>query len=103
MINSEIPSIVKHLSEAVVKSSKIDPQLFEKYNVKRGLRNADHTGVLVGLTNVADVVGYKKKGDILVPIDGKLIFRGIDVEELVKAAITQKRHGFDEIIYLLLL
>ena len=70
--------------------------------MKRGLRNADHTGVLVGLTNVADVVGYQKEGSILVPIEGKLIYRGIDVDSLVQGAIDQRRHGFDEVVYLLL-
>ena len=70
--------------------------------MKRGLRNADHSGVLVGLTNVGDVVGYKKEGDALAPIDGKLIYRGIDVEALVQGALSQKRHGFDEVVYLLL-
>jgi citrate synthase len=102
MNKSNAPSIVKHLAESVVKSSKIEPALFEKYSVKRGLRNADHSGVLVGLTNVGDVVGYKKEGDAIAPIDGKLIYRGIDVEALVQGAIDQKRHGFDEVVYLLL-
>ena len=102
MTKSDNPSIVKHLSESVLRASVIEPQLFEKYSVKRGLRNADHTGVLVGLTNVADVVGYQKEGEVLVPIDGKLIYRGIDVQALVQGAIDQKRHGFDEVIYLLL-
>jgi citrate synthase len=102
MSQSNTPSIVKHLSEAVVKASKIDVGLFEKYSVKRGLRNADHSGVLVGLTNVGDVVGYKKEGDAITPIDGILIYRGIDVEALVQGATDQKRHGFDEVVYLLL-
>jgi citrate synthase len=101
-MSQSTPSIVKHLSEAVVKASKIDAGLFEKYSVKRGLRNADHSGVLVGLTNVGDVVGYKKVGDAIAPIDGILIYRGIDVEALVQGAIDQKRHGFDEVVYLLL-
>jgi citrate synthase len=101
-MSQSTPSIVKHLSEAVVKASKIDAGLFEKYSVKRGLRNADHSGVLVGLTNVGDVVGYKKEGDAIAPIDGILIYRGIDVEALVQGAIDQKRHGFDEVVYLLL-
>jgi citrate synthase len=94
--------LIKKLSEDVKKSSYIQPELFEKYNVKRGLRNADHTGVLVGLTNVGDVVGYQKDGDKMIPIDGKLFYRGIDVEDLVMGAINQKRHGFDEVVYLLL-
>ncbi|SHF20164.1 citrate synthase [Mariniphaga anaerophila] len=102
MSKSGIPSVVKNLSESVEKASKIDPTLFEKFNVKRGLRNADHSGVLVGLTNIGDVVGYKKEGDVLVPTEGKLFYRGIDVEELVNGATEQKRHGFDEVTYLLL-
>lgn len=102
MNQANTPSIVKHLTESVVKASKIDAGLYEKFSVKRGLRNADHSGVLVGLTNVGDVVGYKKEGDVIAPIDGKLIYRGIDVEALVQGAIDQKRHGFDEVVYLLL-
>ena len=94
--------LVKRLSEDVKKASYIAPELFEKHSVKRGLRNADHSGVLVGLTNVGDVVGYQKEGDKIVPVDGKLIYRGIDVEDLVNGAIVQGRHGFDEVVYLLL-
>ena len=94
--------VIWKLSEEVQKSSKLDPQLFEKFNVKRGLRNADHTGVLVGLTNVGDVVGYKKEEDKLVPVDGKLIYRGIDVEDIAVGAEKEGRHGFDEVVYLLL-
>jgi citrate synthase len=86
----------------VKKASEIEPSLFEKFNVKRGLRNADHSGVLVGLTNIGDVVGYKREGDTLIPTEGKLIYRGIDVEALVNGATEQKRHGFDEVVYLLL-
>jgi citrate synthase len=95
-------NLIERLSEQVKKASYIEPALFEKFNVKRGLRNADHTGVLVGLTNIGDVVGYNKEGDKLVPVDGRLIYRGIDVEDLVSGAISQKRHGFDETVYLLL-
>ncbi len=102
MSHSNTSSIVNHLADTVVKASKIEPDLFDKYSVKRGLRNADHSGVLVGLTNVGDVVGYRKEGDAITPIDGKLIYRGIDVEALVKGAIDQKYHGFDEVVYLLL-
>jgi len=94
--------LISTLSEHVKKAAYIEPGLFEKFNVKRGLRNADHTGVLVGLTNIGDVVGYVKEDDKLVPVDGRLIYRGIDVEDLVKGAVSQKRHGFDEVIYLLL-
>jgi citrate synthase len=95
-------NLITNLSDYVKKASYIEPGLFEKYSVKRGLRNADHTGVLVGLTNIGDVVGYVKENDKLVPVDGRLIYRGIDVEDIVKGALSQKRHGFDEVVYLLL-
>ena len=94
--------LISFLSANVKEASRFDPGIFEKYNVKRGLRNVDHTGVLVGLTNIGDVVGYKKRGNKLVPVDGKLIYRGFDVEDLIKGAISQKRHGFEEVVYLLI-
>jgi len=72
------------------------------YNVKRGLRNQDGSGVLVGLTNVGDVVGYDKKGSTIIPSEGRLFYRGISVEELVHGFQKDKRHGFDETVYLLL-
>jgi len=94
-------NIVLRMSENVKKASFISPELFEKYGVKRGLRNSDHTGVLVGLTNIGHVVGYNNEGGQLVPVDGKLVYRGINVEDLVMDAKLQKRHSFDEVVYLL--
>jgi citrate synthase len=99
----EPDNLIGKLSDPIEKNSKIDTSLFEKYNVKRGLRNADHTGVLVGLTRIGDVVGYRKDEDgNLQAIDGKLLYRGIDVDDLVKGFQLEKRHGFDETVYLLL-
>jgi citrate synthase len=83
-------------------SCTIDEQLFRQFDVKRGLRNADHTGVLVGLTRVGSVVGYDKINGELVAIDGKLIYRGIDINDLVHGTQTEKRPGFDETVFLLL-
>ena len=83
-------------------SCKIDNNLFEKYDVKRGLRNKDGTGVLVGLTNVGDVVGYSKEDGKVIAIPGKLFYRGIDIEDLTVGFQKENRHGFDETIYLLL-
>jgi len=94
--------LIRNLSADVAKSCKIDLELFNKYNVKRGLRNADHTGVLVGLTNIGDVVGYTRENDVLTPVPGKLLYRGIDVEDIVKGATAENRHGFEEVAYLLL-
>ncbi len=94
--------IVKRMSEFAKEACYIEPSLFEKYSVKRGLRNADHTGVLVGLTNIGDVVGYTKEADKMIPVDGQLIYRGINIVDLVKGSQSQGRHGFDEVVYLLL-
>ncbi|WP_392559561.1 citrate/2-methylcitrate synthase [Orbus mooreae] len=95
--------MIYKLSETVKLTSKIDTELFEKFNVKRGLRNSDHTGVLVGLTNIGDVVGYERLDNgSLKPIPGKLLYRGIDIDDLVHSAQKEKRTGFEEVIYLLL-
>ena len=82
MNNEEITKI---LSDSVTFTSNIDKELFTKMGVKRGLRNEDHSGVLAGLTRVGDVVGYERQPDgTLKPVPGKLYYRGMDVEELVK-------------------
>jgi citrate synthase len=80
----------------------IDVDLYNKYNVKRGLRNADGTGVLVGLTRIGDVHGYIIDEGEKVPIEGKLFYRGIDVEQIVAAAARENRFCFEETIYLLM-
>jgi citrate synthase len=90
------------LEESVRKSCQIDNELFEKFEVKRGLRNSDGTGVLVGLTNIGDVVGYKKEDGKVIAIPGKLLYRGIDIEDITHGFQKEKRHGFDETVYLLL-
>jgi citrate synthase len=83
-------------------SCKIDSTLFEKFDVKRGLRNSDGTGVLVGLTNIGDVVGYKKEGGKVIAVPGRLLYRGIDIEDITSGFQKEHRHGFDETVYLLL-
>jgi citrate synthase len=80
----------------------IDTKLYEKFNVKRGLRNTDGTGVLVGLTRIGDVHGYIIDEGEKVPVDGKLYYRGYDVEDLVAAAEKEKRFAFEEAVYLLM-
>jgi citrate synthase len=80
----------------------IDSDLYGKFNVKRGLRNADGTGVLVGLTRIGDVHGYILDEGEKIPVDGKLYYRGIDVEDIVRAASEEGRFGFEETVYLLM-
>jgi citrate synthase len=90
------------LEESVKGACQINPELFEKFDVKRGLRNSDGSGVLVGLTNVGEVVGYKKENDKVVAVPGRLLYRGIDIEDIVAGFQNDKRHGFDETVFLLL-
>jgi len=91
------------LSETIKTTSRIEKELFTQYNVKRGLRNEDHTGVLVGLTKVGDVVGYEKLPEGgLNAVPGKLYYRGIDVEDLVHGLAAENRLGFEETAFLLL-
>lgn len=95
--------ITKTLSDSVAFTSNIDKELFTKMGVKRGLRNEDHSGVLAGLTRVGDVVGYERQADgTLKPVPGKLFYRGMDVEELVKGLQGENRLGFEETAFLLL-
>jgi citrate synthase len=98
----EINKLISHLEPSVRESFLIDSELFDKYDVKRGLRNADGSGVLVGLTNVGQVVGYKKEGGKVVAIPGRLLYRGIDIEKIVEGFQHDNRHGFDETVFLLL-
>jgi citrate synthase len=90
------------LESSVKESCQIDNALFEKFDVKRGLRNNDRTGVLVGLTNIGDVVGYEKVDGKVVAVPGRLVYRGIDIEDITHGFQKEKRHGFDETVFLLL-
>jgi citrate synthase len=94
--------MIYKLSESIKTTCRIDNELFKQYNVKRGLRNEDHSGVLVGLTKIGDVVGYERTDDGLKVIPGKLVYRGINVEDLVKGIQNEKRAGFEETAFLLL-
>ncbi len=95
--------IVKQISDTISSTCSIDDDLFKKFSVKRGLRNEDHTGVIVGLTKVGDVVGYDRDAEgNTYPIPGKLMYRGISLEDVVKGAQKEDRLGFEEVVYLIL-
>jgi citrate synthase len=95
-------NFISKLVGPVKDSYDINSSLFEDYDVKRGLRNSDGTGVLVGLTNIGDVVGYRKEGGKVIPVPGELYYRGINIEDFTQGFQMEKRHGFDETVYLLL-
>ncbi|HEY9551714.1 MAG TPA: citrate synthase, partial [Prevotella sp.] len=95
--------LIYKLSDTIKNTSKIDVDDFGRYGVKRGLRNEDGSGVLVGLTNIGNVVGYERDADgKLEPTQGKLYYRGYELDDLVSPLLEEKRYGFEEIAYLLL-
>lgn len=94
--------LIYKLSDEMKSCIKIDADLFKKLDVKRGLRNEDGTGVLVGLTNIGNVVGYERTEDALQPIEGKLYYRGYEIADLAHAIMKEKRFGFEEVAFLLL-
>lgn len=93
---------VGELLDYVRQNNAIDPTLFDKYNVKRGLRNANGTGVLVGMTRISEVTGYKIQDGKKVPVPGQLRYRGIPLDDLINGFIAEDRFGYEEIAYLLL-
>lgn len=93
----------KEKIEELKKLYGIEPTLYEKYNVKRGLRNKDGTGVLVGLTKIGEVRGYMIDESDKVSIPGKLMYRGINMADIVNENAKRNRHAFEETMYLILM
>ena len=80
----------------------MDVSLYAKYDVKRGLRDINGKGVLAGLTQISNIVSSKEEDGKSVPCEGELYYRGINIEELTKGFLQEKRFGFEEATYLLL-
>lgn len=95
--------LIYKLADQMKSCIRIDADLFKKMDVKRGLRNEDGTGVLVGLTNIGNVVGYERNaGGELIPVDGRLYLRGYEISDMVHSIENDRRFGFEEVAYLLL-
>ena len=90
------------LCEEFQRNNQIDPSYYEKWDVKRGLRNADGTGVMAGVTQIGNVRGYYMLDGEKVPAPGQLIYRGINVNDLIDGFMSDNRFGFEETAYLLL-
>lgn len=90
------------LSETCINASTIDPELYNKYDVKRGLRDLNGKGVLVGLTEISDIVSSKIVDGKTVPAKGELYYRGYNVKDLVRGQADSNHFGFEECTYLLL-
>ncbi len=98
--------ILRKMEKLSLEHDKIPPELIAKKNIKLGLRNADGTGVIAGITKKGRVVGYKKyekDGKVIVePCEGKLYYCGYDVEKIIDDNNMRNTFGYDEVVYLLL-
>lgn len=99
---SEITPKIRELAKRCLDSSAIEPTLYTEYKVNRGLRDLQGNGVLTGLTEISEIQSSKMVDGQQVPCEGKLFYRGIDVEEIVAGFTNQHRFGFEETTYLLL-
>ena len=97
---SEVTPEIKELEQKC--EHKIDEELFAKYNVNRGLRKRNGEGVLAGLTDISMIQSYTMIDREVVPCEGKLFYRGINIEDIVEGFISENRYGFEETCYLLL-
>lgn len=93
---------LSNLCQELGKNNYINAHDFERYQVKRGLRNSDGTGVMAGLTRICSVEGYYILDGERIPTDGKLSYRGYDIRDLVDNCIAEDRFGYEEVVWLLL-
>ena len=104
-VKKELTKLTPQLMSYVDKCSMnttIDPELYTKFNVKRGLRDVDGKGVVAGLTEISEINAFLNCGESKIPCDGELYYRGVNIQELVGGFLADDRFGFEEAIYLLL-
>ena len=99
---SEITEQIYTLADLVTENSQIDPALYGKYDVKRGLRDIEGNGVVAGLTGISEVTARCLRHGKVVPCAGQLCYRGYDVRDITSACLREGRSGFEEVVYLLL-
>ncbi|MDE7330457.1 MAG: citrate synthase, partial [Clostridia bacterium] len=93
---------ISSLAKLTAKNNNIEADMYDKFEVKRGLRDADGKGVLCGLTEISEVNSWKTQNGKRVPCSGELYYRGYDVKDLVKNTVEENRFGFEETAFLLL-
>jgi citrate synthase len=102
MTNEEATQLISDYAGLVLKKGGIENELYTKYEVKRGLRDVSGKGVLVGLTEISEIVSYIIEDGDMLPCEGKLFYRGINIEKIVQGFLDEGRFGFEETIFLLL-
>ena len=101
-LDSKSRAFLQSICSQYAPQHQVDPELYEKYGVKRGLRNADGTGVMAGITQIANVSGYYMEDGERVPAPGKLVYRGYNIVDLIHGFLDEGRFGYEETAYLLL-
>ena len=99
---SEVTPEITELAKLCVKTDRIDPSLYEKYDVKRGLRDLNGKGVVTGLTEISEICASKVVDGKEVPCSGELFYRGYNIKSIVNGFLSEGRFGFEETVYLLL-
>ncbi len=99
---SEITPELLQLSRLSRDHSMIDPSLYSKYEVKRGLRDINGKGVLAGLTDISEIISYTIEDSEMIPCEGRLYYRGYPIQKLVNGFTKDNRFGFEEVAYLLM-
>ena len=93
---------ILNIFQKAILENTIDNNLYTIHDVKKGLRNEDGTGVRVGLTRIADVVGYKYVNDVKTDDVGRLYYRGIELRDIIEGRKDKMRAGYEETCFLLL-
>lgn len=99
---SKITPELQRLADLSERHFTIDPSLYSKYDVKRGLRDINGKGVLVGLTEISEVCATKRDGDQIIPADGELFYRGYNVKDIIAGLGPENHFGFEESAFLLI-
>lgn len=99
---TETNDFIKRNAGKCVENGSINPELYSEYNVKRGLRDKNGSGVLAGLTSISSIEAYQYENGEKIPADGRLKYRGYNINDLVKGVVSGKRFGFEETAYLLI-
>lgn len=93
---------IEELKDICVRNSRMDFSLYDKYQVKRGLRDLNGKGVLAGLTQISTIISSEEEGDKSLPCDGRLYYRGYNIHDLTEGFLRDRRFGFEEMTYLLI-
>lgn len=102
-LSSTASDFIHDMSESFSQSNWINPKAYARSDIKRGLRNSDGTGVLIGVTQIGNVYGYYMQNGEKVPMPGRLVYRGINVEDLIRGFTSEGRFGYEETAFLLLM